>query len=65
MESGFDTDCNGATVGSVLGMLGGFSAIDPKWLSGLDPVLTTSVHKYEHLSLEEVVDRTLRIIDKV
>lgn len=65
VESGFDTDCNGATVGSVLGMLGGFSAIDPKWLSGLDPVLTTSVHKYEHLSLEEVVDRTLRIIDKV
>ena len=62
VESGFDTDCNGATVGSVLGMLGGYSAIDPKWLTGLDPVLNTSIHKYERLPLEEAVDRTLRLV---
>ena len=62
VESGFDTDCNGATVGSVLGMLGGISAIDPQWLEGLEPVLTTSIHKYEKLSLEEAVERTLALV---
>ncbi len=65
VESGFDTDCNGATVGSVLGMLQGFSGIEPKWLEGLAPKLHTSVHKYEHLTLEEAVERTLKVMEDV
>lgn len=63
VESGFDTDCNGATVGSILGMLGGFEAIDPKWYKDLEPVLTTSVHKYEKIDLEQAVERTLKLLD--
>ncbi|MBS5522287.1 MAG: ADP-ribosylglycohydrolase family protein [Clostridiales bacterium] len=64
VESGFDTDCNGATVGSVLGMLGGFSVIAPKWLEGLEQVLTTSIHKYEKVSLEDAVKRTMKLLEQ-
>ena len=42
VQTGFDTDCNGATVGSVVGMISGISKIDTKWT---EPV------SYTHLSV--------------
>lgn len=60
--SGFDTDCNGATVGSFLGMRNGFQAIDRKWLAGLKGELHTSVHRYQTLSFEDAVARTMKWI---
>lgn len=59
---GFDTDCNGATVGSILGMRNGFGSIDKKWAEGLSEELNTSIHRYSKMALQDVVDRTIRII---
>lgn len=60
--AGFDTDCNGATVGSVKGAAGGFQKIDPKWYAPFEGNLYTSVHGYHKLSFEEAVQRTLTLI---
>lgn len=57
--AGFDTDCNGATVGSVMGLANGFQSINPKWYSPFDGNLHTSVHGLYEISLEDAVRRTL------
>ena len=59
--AGFDTDCNGATVGSVIGILQGMQGIDGKWLIGLEPMLNTSISRYHQLSLEEIAERTVAL----
>ena len=61
---GFDTDCNGATVGSIVGMMLGKSAIDNKWLKPLEPRVNTSIHKYYSLSIDELVERTYKLVHK-
>jgi len=60
--AGFDTDCNGATVGSILGVMNGFQKIDTMWLDDIEPILNTSVNRYNRLSIEEVVDRTITLL---
>lgn len=57
--AGFDTDCNGATVGSVMGAICGFEAIDPKWYEAFDGIVHTSVHGYHEMSLKEMAERTV------
>lgn len=58
VQSGFDTDCNGATVGSVFGLAGGIGSIAPKWWAGFAPVVNSSVHGYHRMSLDELCRRT-------
>ncbi len=60
--AGFDTDCNGATVGSISGIMQGFKAIDKQWVEGLMPKLNSSIHGYYEISVEDAVKRTLRQI---
>ena len=43
VETGFDTDCNGATVGSILGMAGGAGCIPEYWTAPFHDTLQTSV----------------------
>ncbi len=59
VETGFDTDCNGATVGSVLGMRNGFLAIDPVWTEPLGGRLTTTVFSVGTAEIEDLVQKTL------
>ena len=63
VSAGFDTDCNGATVGSVLGIINGMSGIEEKWVAGLEPVLRTSIHRYREMPLDEAVTRTVKMIE--
>lgn len=58
--AGFDTDCNGATVGSAMGLAGGRAAIPERLLNAFPAVLHTSVHGYYELPLAEAIDRTVR-----
>ena len=59
--AGFDTDCNGATVGSAWGILAGFARIAPKWYEHFEGAIHTSVHGYHDLPLDEAVQRTVAL----
>ena len=59
VESGFDTDCNGATVGSILGMKCGASHIPADWSAPLAHGLETAIRGYEKVSLDFLVEKTL------
>ena len=61
---GFDTDCNGATAGSVLGLMLGASALPAKWLSPLNDTLLTGVAGYHRVKLSQMADKTLELIKK-
>lgn len=60
VETGFDTDCNGATVGSILGMRGGEGCIGAQWTAPLHGKLETTLFGVGTVEIEELVDRTLR-----
>ena len=64
VEIGFDTDCNGATVGSVLGMMLGTSAIDEKWTAPVHGVLATTIEGNSRHAISDLVDRTMKHVKK-
>jgi ADP-ribosylglycohydrolase len=59
VENGFDTDCNGATVGSILGMRGGKGCIDPYRLAPVRGMLDTSIFGSGRCDIEKLIDRTM------
>lgn len=64
VQCGFDTDCNGATVGSVVGMMVGESKINPYWYNSFHKKLLTSVDGYNLVSVEQLVEKTIELINK-
>jgi len=59
----FDTDCNGATVGSILGAIHGSAALPQKWTGMIHNKLRTAVRENELLDLTNAAKRTLMIAD--
>ncbi len=64
VETAFDTDCNGATVGSVLGMRGGYAAVGEAWKAPLGDKLYTEFVKSPCVSVRACVKKTLGHIAK-
>ena len=64
VETGFDTDCNGATVGSVLGMAKGAGAIGEVWTKPLNGMLHTSIFGVGTVKISDCVQTTLKHIRK-
>ena len=58
----FDTDCNGATVGSILGMRGGIDCIDEYWQKPVNGKIHTSVFGVGPVDIQKAVDKTLEHI---
>lgn len=63
VTSGFDTDCNGATVGSIMGMIVGVDGISDKWIEPLKGQISTTVDGYYNCNITDLVERTVRIIE--
>ena len=63
VQTGFDTDCNAATVGSILGMKNGISSIDQYWLEPLHGKLDTSIVGMTAVEIEALIDKTLTHIN--
>jgi len=63
VESGFDTDCNGATAGSVLGMMLGNCGIEPCWSEPLHGTLETSIFGEGTAAIEDLAVRTMALLE--
>ena len=59
VETGFDTDCNGATVGSVLGMRNGASCIGEQWLKPLNDTIHTSIFGVGTVNISQLTEKTM------
>lgn len=58
----FDTDCNGATVGSILGMRNGIDGIDEYWKKPVNGKIHTSIFGTETVNIAQAVEKTLEHI---
>ncbi len=59
VEAAFDTDCNGATVGSILGMANGIESIPKYWTEPINNKLRTTIFGTEVVNITDLVQKTL------
>ena len=57
----FDTDCNGATVGSIMGMMLGAKAIPAKWTDVMNDTIHTSLRGYLTASISTIAEEMFQI----
>ncbi len=66
VNCGYDTDCTGATLGSVLGIIDGMAGIPEKWIKPIG--LKIALHKYTRVAapadIKELTDRTVALAEK-
>jgi ADP-ribosylglycohydrolase len=58
---GWDTDCNGATVGSIMGASLGANALPSSWIDPLNDTLYADLHGFHPISISECADRSFRV----
>jgi hypothetical protein len=61
----FDTDCNGATTGSTMGMMLGAKALPSKWLGKLNNTLHTSLAGYATVQITEIARETFELCKRI
>jgi len=61
VQPGFDTDCNGATVGSIVGMMLGAKRIPSDWTRRLNNTLKTSLIGHETVDIEWIAGETFKL----
>ncbi len=62
VQTCFDTDCNGATVGSILGMANGVDSIPEYWTKPINNILHTSIFGVGTVKITDMVDKTMEHI---
>lgn len=62
---GWDTDCNGATVGSVVGAITGARHAPDHWVGRLNDTLKSGVVGYDPIPISECARRSLQIVRQV
>lgn len=65
VECSYDTDCNGATIGSIVGMLIGRKAIPACWSQPHGDVIETAVLGCPRLTLAELTERTMALLQGI
>jgi ADP-ribosylglycohydrolase len=63
VRGGLDTDSNGATAGSVAGVLTGASAIPPQWTQPLQDTVRSAVFGFDGARISELARRTVRLAE--
>ena len=58
---GWDTDSNGATVGSVIGIMRGTNSLPGKWIDPLNGRLRSSVGGFDNAQFTDLAQRTLAV----
>ena len=59
VQEGFDIDCNGATIGSIVGMRNGAKSIPREWAVPVNGSLDTNIFGIANIAIEELVRKTL------
>ena len=62
---GWDTDCNGATAGSIFGAMHGAGPISAKWRDPLHDTLYSRIFDYHPIAITECARRSVEIARKV
>lgn len=62
VESGCDTDCNGATVGSIMGLILGASKLPKNWILPLNDTLESLVPGFQKVRISDLAHRIIRLI---
>lgn len=65
VAGGWDTDCNGATVGSILGVVLGEDGLPGQWMHPLNDRLLSAVRGFENMSISELASRTFQVAQKI
>ncbi len=58
---GWDTDCNGATAGSIVGIIQGGKALPEKWIGPLNNTIRSSLGGFDHSNVSDLAMRTFKI----
>ncbi|MEU1038820.1 ADP-ribosylglycohydrolase family protein [Streptomyces sp. NPDC005907] len=61
VRGGLDTDSNGATAGSVAGVMCGAAAIGPQWRDPLEDTVRSAVFGFDGVRISELAERTVRL----
>lgn len=61
VQLGYDTDCNGATAGSVVGLILGAHDLPPKWTGPLNDTLRTCVSEFGQVGIADLARRTFEL----
>ena len=62
---GWDTDCNGATAGSIAGAMLGAKALPEHWIGRLNDTLNSQIIGYHPIAISECARRSVTIATKV
>ncbi len=62
VQGGWDTDCTGATAGSVFGAMHGTDALPGHWVDPLNDRVRSAIMGYDHSTLSDLTNRTLRLV---
>ncbi len=57
----FDTDCNGATVGSIMGMMLGARALPEKWTGVMNDTIHTDLQGYQTTKISRLAEEMFQI----
>jgi ADP-ribosylglycohydrolase len=63
VQGGWDTDTNGAAVGSILGAVVGAAGIEPRWARPLRGRFSSSLPGFDGIELDELVRRTIAVAE--
>jgi ADP-ribosylglycohydrolase len=61
---GLDTDCNGATTGSILGVILGAKNLPKKWIKPLNNRIDSYIVGYNNSQISELAKRTFKLAKK-
>ncbi len=62
---GWDTDCNGATIGSIMGAKLGAEALPAKWTEPLHDLLYAEVKGFQPIAISECARRSYEVFRKI
>ena len=65
VEGAWDTDCNGATCGSIVGAASGAKGLNSSLVAPLNDTIKPKVFGFEDIAMSELADRTRKVHDAI